>query len=300
MDRTLVLYAMECKLLAVEEMRYLLRTSPSTATRLSETSTVGHASLAPHVESTDYVSVVYGELFGGIYPHPDVEDLGFLHVQKGVYYCPGIEFSAFDVCVNIPQSNKQQWMNYDLCQQLFENSGLWYSKPVIRGTLAEVLQYDIKRNSTIPKLLGLPELEQNQMEGIVIKSVEPIYYGRHQLRAMYKMKNIKFQEVNPKPPPTKYERNRDARSEAIVKIYEELARYVMNDNRADGISSKIGRITESNVTEAAEALFNDALKDFLKDSSDLWNSVDTDVQETVQKNMKSAAVTFVNEYILKQ
>ena len=62
----------------------------------------------------------------------------------------------------------------------------------------------------------------------------------------------------------------------------------------------VQRLEESNVTEAAEALFNDALKDFLKDSSDLWNRVDTDLQETGQKNMKSAAVTFVNEYILKQ
>lgn len=35
-----------------------------------------------HEAKVDQIQV-YGELFGGIYPHEKVEDLGLLHVQKG-------------------------------------------------------------------------------------------------------------------------------------------------------------------------------------------------------------------------
>ena len=41
---------------------------------------------------------IYGELFGGDYPHDEVvavQDL--LPVQTGISYCPGLEFYAFDV-----------------------------------------------------------------------------------------------------------------------------------------------------------------------------------------------------------
>ena len=43
---------------------------------------------------------VYGELFGGDYPHPDVapDPLGW-PVQKGIWYAPGHDFYAFDLYV---------------------------------------------------------------------------------------------------------------------------------------------------------------------------------------------------------
>ena len=43
---------------------------------------------------------VYGELFGGYYPHPDVapDPVGW-PVQKGIWYAPGHDFYAFDIYV---------------------------------------------------------------------------------------------------------------------------------------------------------------------------------------------------------
>ena len=42
--------------------------------------------------------IVYGELFGGRYPHSDVElPAGIKPVQRGIYYCPDIEWKAFDI-----------------------------------------------------------------------------------------------------------------------------------------------------------------------------------------------------------
>lgn len=44
---------------------------------------------------------IYGELFGGMYPHEDVEEdparRGRAPVQRGVYYCPELRFMVFDI-----------------------------------------------------------------------------------------------------------------------------------------------------------------------------------------------------------
>lgn len=43
---------------------------------------------------------IYGELFGGEYPHPEVNPVsGVQAIQTGVYYSPRIEYCAFDIAV---------------------------------------------------------------------------------------------------------------------------------------------------------------------------------------------------------
>ncbi len=45
--------------------------------------------------------ILYGELFGGDYPHPQVERNPELHpIQTGVYYSPDISFCAFDLAIS--------------------------------------------------------------------------------------------------------------------------------------------------------------------------------------------------------
>lgn len=44
--------------------------------------------------------VVFGEMFGGSYPHPDVKRIGVMSpIQKGVFYSPTHEFYGFDIYV---------------------------------------------------------------------------------------------------------------------------------------------------------------------------------------------------------
>jgi hypothetical protein len=70
------------------------------------------------------------------------------------------------------------------------------------GTLSECIKFDIKINSTIPKLLGLPEIAKNIIEGVVVKSIDNITMpgSRDASRAIWKVKNAKFAEVNPPAP----------------------------------------------------------------------------------------------------
>eukprot|EP00128_Syssomonas_multiformis_P012283 Colp12_sorted_trinity150504_noHs@5418 len=51
---------------------------------------------------TKFISI-YGELFGGEYPHPDVPVIPNLQaVQTGVYYSPDIHFCVFDIATISP------------------------------------------------------------------------------------------------------------------------------------------------------------------------------------------------------
>ena len=51
-------------------------------------------------------AIIYGEMFGGAYPHKDIKrDTRFSAIQKGVYYCPNHEFYGFDIYVAHPEGN---------------------------------------------------------------------------------------------------------------------------------------------------------------------------------------------------
>lgn len=59
-----------------------------------------HRSLLAIAPPGASVTRLYGELFGGRYPHPAVEGVpGCAAVQTGVWYAPGLHFSVFDVAV---------------------------------------------------------------------------------------------------------------------------------------------------------------------------------------------------------
>jgi hypothetical protein len=70
---------------------------------------------------------------GGIYPHEDVKDTGYQPVQKGVYYCPWIDFYAFDILVHGATQNEPYWMNYNHAMKCFEAAKMFYAKPLREG-----------------------------------------------------------------------------------------------------------------------------------------------------------------------
>ena len=199
---------------------------------------------------------------------------------------------VFDIFVT--SSGKSYWMNYDQAMKLFESHKLFYAKPLFTGTLEECFKFDIKINSTIPKLLGLPELPKNQCEGIVIKSVQPVF--KNNKRVIFKKKNERFAEVNPKVPMTLYEKRREEKLSAIEKAYSILERYI-NNNRMETLQSKIGPVTKENMKMALELFCEDVFKDFCEDEEKLWKLLDEDTQERIRKNTKSKVNSFVSNWL---
>jgi len=157
---------------------------------------------------------------------------------------------------------------------LFEKHGFFYAKPLFSGTLDECYNYDIKFNSVLPKQLGLPKLAKNQCEGVVIKTIEPSYTFSGK-RRIFKKKNERFAEVNPKVEKTLYEVIRDREKENVERCYEEIDRYI-NDNRMDTLRSKIGEFDMERKNEVSELYCADVMKDFIDDQEELWDAIPDD------------------------
>ena len=100
---------------------------------------------------------IYGELFGGTYPHADVEKVkGSVKVQKGIFYAPHNDFYVFDIRIN-----NDEYLSVDETTSLFEELGFFYAKTLFRGELEACLAYPNTFNSLIPKWLNLPEFDEN-------------------------------------------------------------------------------------------------------------------------------------------
>ncbi len=69
------------------------------------------------------VIVIYGELFGGIYPTLESK---YMPVQSGIYYSNDIHFMAFDIY--LPEFNR--YVDYDVSMQYFNMHDLLYAKPI--------------------------------------------------------------------------------------------------------------------------------------------------------------------------
>ena len=147
----------------------------------------------------DYVSmtqnpleymIVYGELFGGYYPHDDVTNFSQIRkIQKGVWYHPDINFYAFDIYIKV-EGQDGAFLNYDDAIKLFTKNKLFHARILAKGTFNECEKYSNEFQTKIPDWLGLPRLEDNICEGIVLKPIIA-RYDEDGERIIFKSKNIK-------------------------------------------------------------------------------------------------------------
>ena len=135
---------------------------------------------------------VFGEMFGGLYPHDDVHATHKVSlIQKGVCNTPGHEFYGFDIYLFTEEGGR--FLPVDEVNEFFETNGFFYAKTLFRGTLAECLKYPNAFQSKVAEWLGLPAIEDNICEGIVIRPVVPMYL-RNGSRVLIKSKNERFAE----------------------------------------------------------------------------------------------------------
>lgn len=118
---------------------------------------------------------VYGELFGGGYPHPDVLPVpGVSPIQTGVWYAPGIHFAAFDIAVG--SGDTKGYVDWERARAFLTAAGVPYLAPLRVGTYEQATDYPIRFDSTIPSTLGLPPLPvgSNLAEGVVIRPMREV------------------------------------------------------------------------------------------------------------------------------
>ena len=143
--------------------------------------------LFPDVRSVN----VFGELFGGEYPHRSVARCrGRVPVRIGVYYAPDYEFYAYDISAEERTSKERyridvqdlefgighhHFLSVSVCNRLFESLGIFHARTLFQGSLEECLRYPNAFPTRLPDWLDLPPLRNNWCEGTVIRPLTPIF-----------------------------------------------------------------------------------------------------------------------------
>lgn len=226
-------------------------------------------------KNASYITV-YGEICGGSYDHPDVEKVpDSIRCQKGIFYSPDNIFYGFDICIDGEYLN-----TYDV-EKYFSEYNIFYAKSLFRGSFNECLEYPNKFNSKIPEWLGLPLLDENICEGVVLRPVTPRFLACGS-RVILKNKNEKWEEKSYKPKREKKSKKQVVMSDDANKLLEEIKLYI-TENRLRNVLSKLGEVTSKDFGKLLGLLSVDVMTDFKKDNEEKFNELPKDEQKTISK-----------------
>jgi Rnl2 family RNA ligase len=240
---------------------------------------------------------VYGELFGGAYPHFDIKPIANVQaVQTGVYYTPDISFIAFDLAVS--EGIEVTYLDYTKAIELFKQVNLFYAEPLFIGSFTDALEFSERFASTIPKRLGLPELDNNFAEGIVIKPMQEILVrtNKGSIRPILKKKIAEFAE-DERFHQAEKQKPRHNEGYLLEQLEYELYQLV-NINRLQSAASKVGNLEihqeeiKKLITEDAwESLgdkYGDKLSGLSSEDRDLLMIVLDELADNIVKTQKSS------------
>jgi len=214
--------------------------------------------------------IAYGELCGGWFPPDDIRDVWDVSfrikderiivpmeeraVQEGVYYHPNITFITFDIMIVTDQGNI--FLDYDEVIKLCTKVSLNYTPILATGKLGDLISMNINFNSTIPAYLGLPHLENNTAEGIVVKKLKNklVKNDTHtNIRHIIKIKHAKFSEICNLSGFDKHKASKSPKG---------LLTSMINKNRLDAVISKGFQLNIKNIDQITTELLDDIWTDF--------------------------------------
>jgi Rnl2 family RNA ligase len=231
--------------------------------------------------------IIFGELFGGNYNHPEVNRVkDAIKVQKGIDYGPENDFYAFDIKIN-----GTDYLDVETANEIFEKNGFFFAKPLFKGCLEEALQFPNEFNSLIPEWLGLPALEKNICEGVIIKPLNPKFFGNGS-RVILKNKNEKWTEVQKTDKTnTKTEVHF---SEEGQKVWDTIESYI-TINRLYNVLSKEGEFDPKKTGKVIGLFSQDVLSDFKKDHPLLLESLEKEEQKLINKKLNNKVIIMIKE-----
>ncbi|MBV8328734.1 RNA ligase family protein [Chryseobacterium sp.] len=253
--------------------------------------------LKTHIPGQTYV--LYGELFGGHYPHPDVKATENLQaIQTGVYYAADIHFYAFDIAI-VDESGNKQYLDYETAVSYFNQFNIPYATPLLIGKFNEALSFNTRIMSPIPQQLALPELPYNLIEGVVIK---PYNLKDHQLlshRPIIKLKNPEFDEEEKFHQAEKWSFIPDisSKTENLSFITDELRTYV-TPNRLESVISKVGALDTDNtirLSEIRSEFLQDVFTDFNENNGNLLHDLSPEDHEWITERIQSEILNIITQ-----
>lgn len=221
---------------------------------------------------------VFGELFGGAYPHPDVPKIPNINaVQTGIWYCPDIEYCAFDLAIIV--DDQQTYLDYEYALEAFQHVHLLHAEPLFVGRYEEALDFKLGFDSYVPAKLGLPPLpEANKAEGIVIKPMREIMVKSNKgaaVRAIVKKKIEEFSEEKYNQAQKQDLKNDGELSNVDLLRFEIDA--LTTENRLNNALSKTGSVTAED-KEKLKELLNLYVKDVIEQlcengNEEMWQNL---------------------------
>ena len=241
---------------------------------------------------------VFGEMFGGLYPHDGVKTKQKVSlIQRGVCYTPDHEFYGFDIYLFTEAGGR--FLPVDEVNEIFETNGFFYAKTLFRGTLTECLKQPNAFQSKIAEWLGLPAIEDNICEGIVIRPVTPMYL-RNGSRVLIKSKNERFAERKSAKRRTKLFVEPVPYSEELKALIVEGETYV-TENRLANVVSHIGEVHFPKDFGKVMGLFSkDVLEDFLKEHGNLYVALEKSEQKLLNKELNKFCTALVKQVYMSR
>ena len=242
---------------------------------------------------------IYGELFGGLYPHPDVTPNPQIQpIQTGVYYSSTIEFCAFDIAIHTKEDFK--YLDYRMAIELFEQSSLLYSRPLFVGKMQDALAYPVKFKTTIPPLLNLPPLEEpNYAEGVVIKPVEPleVQTSKGLVRPILKKKILEFSEDARYHQAEKWQEKSERRNvdDYILDELEWDINMLVTKNRLNNTISKVGHLNKRTANEIGKLLTEDVQEELASKYGERLLQLKSEDKELVNLILKDCVNTLIKQ-----
>lgn len=238
----------------------------------------------------------YGELFGGTYPHKDVEAIpNVVQVQKHIYYCPHTDFYAFDIW-----TDTQGFLDYDKCEVIWKQFDFLYAKSLAKGSLNELYSFDVETLQTwLPTHYKLPIIEKNYAEGIVIRPrIVPKEFVLSEIVVKKKAKAFfelrKVASIGNIEKKDKKGKHVQLAMNADNQLVEDIKRYITK-NRFDSVVSKLG----TNHKSIAGAYMKDVLTDWKKDNLEKYNNFTKDEKTAFHTNLNALCSLFVEEQMDK-
>jgi Rnl2 family RNA ligase len=242
---------------------------------------------------------VFGELFGGKYPHTDVESVpNTFPVQTGIWYCPDINFYTFDMA--IIENDKQIYLDFELVLKACHEADLMCAAPLFVGKYEQALDYELGFDSVLPAKFGLPAIANNKAEGIVIKPMKEILVktNKGQVRAIVKKKIEEFSEA-------KYNlAEKKPNSSEIPQI--DLIRFevdaLITENRLNNALSKTGNVDTANRQQMLELLdmyIGDVIESLLAYNEEGWKNLTESEKRTLQDEISTSSKYVIYKYFKK-
>lgn len=226
----------------------------------------------------------FGELYGGVYP--DMKGDGA--VQNRIKYNPEQDFYGFDIMAFI--NDEAVWFGPDDVEKYYKAGGFFYNEELFRGTLEEALKYPNDFISTISGRLGLPPVDENIAEGVVIKPIIPQFFGNGD-RIIIKNKNEKFKEKMDKVKSTS---SVPLTPEVQEEIDQILAYVTMN--RLINVESHLGSITfPADMGKIIKEFTADVMEDYLKERKVKWDALEKKDQKVVTSRMTKEAANIIKK-----